>query len=262
MDGKMLPNQMWEQPLPGAIERGGNPFRDDTQTLPAPAGHGAGMPGPVGRQLLQSARSTPQQRRSAVGTSAVPAHGVPNDGNPFARASTASFAPREAKVRQAIPAQPAPQAPRQAPTNTRPPLKITVSEPIDTPVRYLAPVEAPRSAVVLPAVAAIKRPVTEAETLAGLETMVDVPRSNTAAGSPGPAIVRNEFAPATQPFRLATRSSMARDADDPALEKKTLSALETMMPNDARPAANRQGLTAKRSRFGAADKRLTDGEQR
>ena len=50
--------------------------------------------------------------------------------------------------------------------------------------------------------------------------------------------MRNDFAPASQPFRLATRDSLASAEDDPALETKTLSALESMMTSD-KPTGSR-----------------------
>jgi len=244
MNGNVPPNQEWEPRMPGRIDQGENPFRDDTKSLPAPTNRGAAFSGPIGHIQRQAALPKPTaQRRSAEGSAAVPAHSAPNGGNPFAQAERASYAPLKANVPQAIlarraaQASQAPQAPQHAPANTRPTLKITVSEPIDTPVGFLAPIEAPRSAI---GVEAVERPLTETETLAILEKMVEVPRTNLASASPGPAAVRDEFAPATQPFRLATRSSLARDASDPLFEKKTLSALGAMMSPDARPASVRR----------------------
>jgi hypothetical protein len=206
MEGNALPKQMRQQPLPAAIDQGGNPFRDDRQTLPAPANHGAGTPGPVERHRLPAVLPTPVPRRAAAST---------NGGNPFARAAQTSYAPTSASVPPTVTARPAP------------------------PVRILAPIKAPESAQVFPAVTSIERPASAVESLAGLEKMVDVPRANKAAAAPGAVVVQNDFAPATQPFRLATRSTWARDADNPALETETLSALETMMSNDALPAAKR-----------------------
>jgi hypothetical protein len=121
------------------------------------------------------------------------------------------------------------ETPPQDTAVPKPPLKITVSEPIDTPIRYLAPAESLRTAghsEVPPA----RRPVVEAATLASLEQMMEVPPASSTDSS-GPLVVRNDFAPAPKPFRLATRTTLERPAHDPALESKTLSALETMMSN-------------------------------
>jgi hypothetical protein len=123
--------------------------------------------------------------------------------------------------------------PRQAASTEKSPLKITISQPIDTPVQFLAPAESSQGPV--RAASATSQLATEHATLASLEQMIDVPASDTPAAI-GPQVVQNDFAPQPQPFRLATRASIS-DEVDPALENKTLSALESMISTDA-PATN------------------------
>jgi hypothetical protein len=111
-----------------------------------------------------------------------------------------------------------------------------MSEPIPVPTHDFAQAELPRHASPHPGVRTASRPATEAETVATLQSLMDTPPTDSAGGSPGAAIVRNEHIPVSRPFRLATRSSRTHASDDPALQNETLSALETMMADDAQPA--------------------------
>jgi hypothetical protein len=59
--------------------------------------------------------------------------------------------------------------------------------------------------------------------------MIDLPQPTSSEPGPGPAVVRNDYAAPSEPFRLATRSNLAHDKHDPEHAKRTLSALGSMM---------------------------------
>lgn len=226
------PMPAWEQTLPKASGPQPNPFLDDESTLPTPAGKGAHSPVPAGSQPAKKI-ARPSILGPHFGANATPTVRAGTATAPKAAAPTPSLSRPTASAPQAA-AQPLPaSAPRPAPANQAAPLKITVSEPMDTPVAYIAPVQAPAAG---PAITAANRSAIQADTLAGLERMIDVP-DQTPAESPRPMVVQNDYAPAAKPFRLATRNTMQDAINDSELQGKTLSALGSMISQDAPPAA-------------------------
>lgn len=184
------PTRLWEPTLPNGTEQESSPFQDDSILLPAPTGNGALLKRLPSSELPQIVPpgGMPARMGSGINTHAVPG---------------------------------------QISSAKKLPLRITVSEPIDSPVRFLPPVEAPRAAA-RAVVPMATRPAAEAQTLAGLEQMIEVPTA--ASTTPAePAVVKSDHETAPPKFRLTTRESMAASTEDPALEKKTLAALKKMM---------------------------------
>lgn len=215
----------WERATPTEVLQGPNPFQDDEPTLPAPTG-GSAMQFQTPKSAAVSARRSPQR----VTTPATPDVQLSKPTKLTSAAGKDSLLPPRAT--KALPVVvPPPMASAQKMTVERqrvePALRIAVSTPIDDPVRQLPPIAAPNSTR-MRQVTDSNRPTVEAATLAGLEKMVDVPAMNSKA-EPEPLVLRNEFAPAATPFRLPTRATTKRPANDPTLQKQTLSALESML---------------------------------
>jgi hypothetical protein len=216
------PPAAWDSSAPTEIEtqkgQGANPFRDDAEPLPTPA---AGQGTKIGRPIaLPHAAVTPRAGSPTAKKSAV----VPP--RPIASVSRATAVHAPAANRRPMlttPTRPA-ALPLDGPKNTAAepqPLKITVSSPIDSPVKHLAPIAAPPD---------VNTPAAQAVTLTSLERMIDVSASGDSLPT-GPAVVRNDFARPAE-SRPPLRRKPLVPKDDPQLEKQTLSALESMLSSD------------------------------
>jgi hypothetical protein len=226
------PMPSWEQTLPKASGPQPNPFLDDVPTLPTPAGKGAQSPMRAGSQPAKIV-ARPSILGPDFGANAAPTGQARSATAPKPAAPSPSLVRPTITTPQAAAQPQLASPPRPAPANQAAPLKITVSEPMDTPAAYFAPVQAPPAG---PAITAANRSAIQADTLAGLERMMDIP-NQTQPDSPRPMVVQNNYAPATKPFRLATRNTMQDAINDSELQGKTLSALGSMMSHDAPPAA-------------------------
>jgi len=208
-----------------------NPFRDDAEPLPAPAKVSAN-----GQSPPQRVRMAATEKPAEFQTLFTPPT------KPTLRAAAPPSKPAPARPSPRVVVKPAPvdkptqlaQLPASAPTvSNSDRLRITVSDAIDVPpARTLAPITMPGAVVrtSLPAPADFQE---TQETLAGLEQMVNVTPTTTNDNHPGPAVIRNEFAAPSKPFRLTTRSSRPDSDRDPELERQTLSALGSMMSGSA-----------------------------
>lgn len=210
-----------------------NPFHDDVQ--PSPAANGASRPSPKSR--TGTAAAPPKEFQTLFSS----------PGASPKRAST-HVATKPRTIKPALPprvisvAAPAitpalfPQSTTATPAETPERRKMTISEPIDTPTRTLAPIAAP-GAVTQTAAYTTAPPSETRATLAGLQHMLEVtPTSSDATG--GPAVIRNAYVPA-EPFELATRSTLPKKPSaDPELAEETLSALGSMMDERASAGEN------------------------
>jgi hypothetical protein len=189
------PPDYWEQSAPTRSApaeirtepgQGLNPFQDDATPLPAPTSQRSKLNGaiPVSQAIHKPAVYKP---RSTVAPATVPS-AIPKRSIPIVSRNTGdSGNNRVPRRRVKATAAPAASLPLKGPRTTEadaPPLKILVSSPIDTPVKALAPIEAPPD---------INSPAAQAATLAGLEQMLEVPVVG-AASYDQPAVVQNEFA--------------------------------------------------------------------
>ena len=216
-----------QSPLP-EVHQEINPFLDDAQRLPAPGASGANQarPSPRGSsatvqprefQSLFTAPTTPPRRTASIRPT------NPSTAKPKLPPRVVSVSPvpksPSAIMRQAVPAAP-PANPGR--------LHVTVSDAVDVPVRSLSPIAAPNA--INPAASTDAAASREGKTtLASLEQMIDLPQPTSSEPGPGPAVIRNDYAAPPEPFRLATRSTLAHDKQDPELAKQTLSALGSMM---------------------------------
>jgi hypothetical protein len=231
------PTPEWEQTAPAELEPEHNPFLDDAELLPAPASTGAQLRRPVPNPSLQTRR--PKSNNLNTPINAPPTQSVEDSIIPINQNAAMNIPRRLVAARLPWPTGATTPPLREEPSIHDPPLKITVSAPIDTPVQFLAPAERPRGTVV-PAVATSDLPAVHEATLASLEQMIDTMPSNASTpAASGAKVIVNDFAPGPQPFRLATRDTLNAPENDTALESKTLSALKSMMSGDAAPAASR-----------------------
>jgi hypothetical protein len=213
-------------PKPAAGNRFPDPFRDDLERLPAPADQGTNRRKSNPKSVVRAAMRIEQgpQLNSATKLNT-------------AKKPTAALPPRPTPVRAAEP-KPTPGIERPPlGSESLPALKILVSDPIDTPVQYLAPIVAPNRAG-RAATPPSNPAAVETKTLAGLEQMLDIPASVSTDES-APEVVQNEFAPAIKPFRLATRATLERPARKLEVQNETLNALESMMSGSVTPASTR-----------------------
>ncbi len=133
------PNPQWQPTHPGKNGTQINPFEDDLQSLPMPAGQGSQLRRPTGTNRA----STTQQASGGLlfDANPVPIRRTARSYPTTNVAPRQSSAPRQIATPAVQPAATKLQAPRQAASVEKSPLKITVSNPIDTPVQFLAPVE-------------------------------------------------------------------------------------------------------------------------
>jgi hypothetical protein len=201
-----------------------NPFRDDAQ--PIPSANGASRPSPQSR--VGTATTPPKEFPTLFSAPGVTPKRTSTSVATKPRATKPAIPPRVITV--AAPAVTPALIPKSAtatPDTTPERRKMTISEPIDTPTRTLAPIAAPGT--VTQTAAYMTAPPSETRaTLAGLQHMLEVtPTSSNATG--GPAVIRNGYVPA-EPFELATRSTLPKKPTaDPELAEETLSALGSMM---------------------------------
>ena len=210
-DAGQQPLEEWVQPGTPDIQNSENPFRDDAEPLPAPGGQGARMRRPVETVRPQIERPMPAMPRAGF------ASAVPN--------STDSR--RAISVPVVLPATPHDQQYAQ------PAVNMIVSGPMDTPSQSFAQAPPPQN------IAGPSFTASSGYNFRGYDASPQTAAPYSVARTNGrPATVHNGHA-VSKPFRLATRNSQAKAIVDPALEGETLSALETLMSDDARPSAVR-----------------------
>lgn len=228
----------WESATPTEALPSPNPFHDDEPSIQAPSGspshpHGSEVV-PLGPKGSQSTRGTLLGPTARVGVPSVPQL-------PARRAATRSTSPPRSIAVTPVATKPPTllDSTAAAPKGVQAerPLKIVVSPEIDTPVQNLPQIGSPTGPV-LPEVSRADAPRLEAETLAGFEQMFEAPAAKPLSEA-RPIVVRNDYAPESNPFRLSTRTSLVKAANDPALKKETLSALESMISGDDRSAPAR-----------------------
>lgn len=222
-----VPHQHSEPTLRNDMNPQLNPFQDDESI---PAATGASRPSPQPRagtvatppKKFQSLFSAPEAepKRASTRVATKP------------RATKPKVQPRVISVPAPVTTPTLiPQSATAKPADASERRKMTISAPIDTPVRTLAPIAAPGT--VTQTAAYVTAPPSETRaTLDRLQHMIEVtPTSSNATG--GPAVIRNGYVPA-EPFELATRSSLPKKhTADPELADETLSALGGMMSGDA-----------------------------
>jgi hypothetical protein len=255
-----LPPANSQQQKRGGPGSNSNPFGDDTPSLPtsrsgmsAPMMAPPALPGSRGRGPLLP--GSPQNSRPADGEPSANRKRVAPSGAATTRTATGGEtipilgpAPHgllpKVSPPQSISFPPPSQGSGPTSTARNSSLTITVSPPMDTPAAYLAPPAAPRAVAQavsqtgqLPTASA-PRPASSEETLEGLGRMIDVSTAPETS-APVQAVKRQDPALTPASFRLSTRSSLATGASDPALEKKTLSALGTMISGEEPPDTGR-----------------------
>lgn len=227
----------WEGPTPAETLPNLNPFHDDEPTLPAPTNTDKLPPGDKTQFQGIGPKQSTLDPSFGARTSAVK---LPVRQLPQRQASTSVTAPRSIAVTPIPVRPPALLGPTtgelQRPKASQP-LRIAVSPQFDTPARVL-PQIASANASPMPKPTPADVPRLDAETLAGFKQMYEAPTATLPEKSQS-LVVRNDFAQESKPFRLATRTSEAKTANDAVLKKDTLSALESMISSDAEPAASR-----------------------
>jgi hypothetical protein len=221
------PTPHWDQ-TPHPEIQDANPFLDDAQPLPSPAAGGANRTLPSLRR--GTAEVQPKEFQSLFKPQVVPPRRTATRRPTNQPTVKPKLPPRVVSV-SPVP-KPSPDILRQvvpAAASANPDrLHITVSDVVDAPVRTLSPIAAPNAASdATSADAAI--PDESKAMLASLERMIDLPLPTSSEPGPGPAVIRNDYATPPEPFRLATRGTLAHDKQDPELAKQTLSALGSMM---------------------------------
>lgn len=229
-------------PQQNGVEHSGNPFRDDAiEPLPSPTSR-SGAKKPTSPRVRMAATSNSTEFQTLFT--------APPQASPKATAGSVAAArskPQLPKLPPRVVSVPAPangatplaqqSGLRAAPSDTGR-LHITVSDAIDLPpARTLAPIAAPGA--VLPAsLPSLEEQIQTKETVASLERMIEPAPSINPTSATGPAVIRNEFAAPTKPFRLSTRTSRPESKRDPELEQQTLSALGDMFSDNAPASSN------------------------
>jgi hypothetical protein len=216
-----------------------NPFRDDSEPIPAPVDQGAqtsrraNLRGPQAERRIPTPRAAfgpavPKEIARPAGPSPTAAARRIDAAAPASVPSSYSMGePFRPQATLGPASSPAPPLPPHDPRGARSALRMVVSAPIDTP-QQSALSAAPSQPVATPTTA-----TGTAYDFRGYSlSPPSAPPTASPKLQPQPphaATIHNNYVPKRKPFRLATRASQTKTLSDPALEGKTLSALETLM---------------------------------